>query len=39
LVKPEHSIHVLEIICAARESSRTGHRVELTSTFPWPVVS
>jgi predicted dehydrogenase len=39
LVRPEHSVHVLDIICAARESSRTGRRVELTSTFPWPVVA
>ena len=39
LVTPEHSIHVLEIICAARESSRTGQRIELASTFAWPVVS
>jgi hypothetical protein len=39
LVTPAHSIHVLDIICAARESSRTGQRVELTSVFPWPVVS
>jgi len=38
LVQPEHSIHVLDIICSARESSRTGRRVELTSTFPWPIV-
>ncbi len=39
LVKPEHSIHVLDIICSARESSRTGRRVELGSTFPWPVIA
>lgn len=39
LTKPEHSIHVLDIICAARESSRTGRRIPLATTFPWPVVS
>jgi len=39
LVKPEHALHVLEIITAARESSATGKRVALTSSFPWPVVS
>ncbi|MCZ7640504.1 MAG: Gfo/Idh/MocA family oxidoreductase [Verrucomicrobia bacterium] len=39
LVNPEHALHVLEIITAARESQATGRRVALTSTFPWPVVS
>ena len=38
LVKPEHALHVLEIITSARESSATGKRIELTSTFKWPVV-
>lgn len=37
LVQPEHSLHVLEIITAARESQATGRRVELTSTFRWPL--
>jgi predicted dehydrogenase len=39
LVTPEHALHVLEIITAARESSATGRRIALRSTFPWPVVS
>jgi len=39
LVTPEQALHVLEIITAARESSATGQRVALTSTFKWPVVS
>ena len=39
LATPEHALHVLEIITAARESSATGKRVALTSTFKWPVVS
>jgi len=39
LVTPEHALHVLEIITAARESSATGKRVALTSTFKWPIVS
>lgn len=39
LVTPEHALHVLEIITAARESSASGRRVTLTSTFKWPVVS
>ncbi len=38
LATPEHALHVLEIITAARESHRTGRRMELTSTFKWPVV-
>jgi predicted dehydrogenase len=38
-VTPEHALHVVEIITAARRSSATGRRVELTSTFPWPVVT
>jgi predicted dehydrogenase len=38
LFTPEHALHVVEIICAARESQATGRRVELTSTFKWPVI-
>jgi predicted dehydrogenase len=38
LVTPEHALHVLEIITAARESSATGKRIALTSTFKWPVI-
>lgn len=38
LATPEHALHVLEIITAARESSATGRRVALTSTFNRPVV-
>jgi predicted dehydrogenase len=36
-VTPEHALHVLEIISAARKSSAEGRRIELKSTFPWPV--
>ncbi|MHB9009375.1 MAG: Gfo/Idh/MocA family protein [Limisphaerales bacterium] len=39
LATPEHALHVLDIICAARESSATGRRIELKSTFKWPVVA
>jgi predicted dehydrogenase len=39
LVTPEHALHVLEIITAARESSATGRHIPLTSTFKWPIVS
>ncbi|MCC6494226.1 MAG: Gfo/Idh/MocA family oxidoreductase [Pirellulales bacterium] len=39
LVTPEHALHVVEIITAARESQATGRRVELASTFKWPLVA
>ena len=39
LATPEHALHVLEIMTAARKSQATGRRVELASTFKWPVVS
>jgi predicted dehydrogenase len=38
LVTPEHALHVLEIITSARESQKTGRRIELTSTFKWPIL-
>jgi predicted dehydrogenase len=38
LVTPEQALHVIEIITAARESSKSGKRIELKSTFKWPVV-
>jgi predicted dehydrogenase len=39
LVTPEQALHVLEIITAARESQATGRRIELKSTFKWPLVT
>ena len=39
LATPEHALHVLEIITAARKSQATGRRIKLTSTFKWPVVA
>jgi predicted dehydrogenase len=33
-----HSLHVLEIIEAARKSSQEGIKVKLTSKFPWPMI-
>jgi predicted dehydrogenase len=39
LVTPEHALHVLEIITAARKSSATGKRINLTSTFKWPIIT
>jgi predicted dehydrogenase len=38
LIAAEHSLHVLEIIGAARESQATGKRINLESKFKWPVV-
>ncbi len=39
LITPQHALHILEIIQAARESQDTGRRIPLTSTFNWPVIS
>lgn len=39
LVTPEQALHVLEIITAARESSASGKRIALTSTFKWPILT
>jgi predicted dehydrogenase len=39
LIRPEHALHVVEIMQATRESQATGRRVALRSAFPWPVVS
>ena len=33
-----HSLHVLEIIEAARKSSKEGIKVKLVSAFPWPMI-
>jgi len=38
MVTPGQALHVLEIITAARESSATGRRIKLASTFQWPLV-
>ena len=37
LITPEHALHVLEIITAAREAQTSGRRIALTSTFNWPL--
>jgi predicted dehydrogenase len=39
LFTPEHALHVVEIMTAARQSQTDGRHVKLTSSFPWPVVS
>jgi predicted dehydrogenase len=38
LITVEHALHVLEIIEAARESGSSGKRIDLQSTFKWPVL-
>ncbi len=37
-INAEHALHVLEIIEAARKSSKTGKRIQLKSKFPYPMV-
>jgi predicted dehydrogenase len=37
-INAEHALHVLEVIEAIRESGGTGTKMNLNSTFPWPVV-
>jgi predicted dehydrogenase len=37
-INVEHALHVLEIIEAARTSGNTGRKVNLQSTFTWPMV-
>jgi len=39
LFTAEHALHVVEIICAARQSQETGQRIDLVSSFKWPVMS
>lgn len=38
LITAEHALHVLEIMEAARESERSGKRIDLTSIFRYPVL-
>lgn len=37
--RPEHALHVVEIMSAARTAPKTGQRVPIRSTFKWPVYS
>lgn len=37
LIRPEHALHVVDIMKAAVQSQATGRRIELSSTFPWPI--
>ena len=38
LLTPEHALHVLEVIQAARQSQAEERRIPLESTFSWPVI-
>jgi predicted dehydrogenase len=38
LLTPEHALHVVEIMAAAKNSQETGCRIQLQSTFSWPLV-
>jgi len=38
LIAVEHALHVLEIIEAARASGATGKKIQLISTFKYPIV-
>lgn len=38
LIAAEHALHVLEVIEAARASGVSGKKVQLQSSFKWPVV-
>jgi predicted dehydrogenase len=37
-INAEHALHVLEIIEAARKSSKTGKKIKLKSSFTWPMI-
>jgi predicted dehydrogenase len=39
LINVEHSLHVLEIIEAARTSQHSGKRINLQSSFKYPIIS
>jgi predicted dehydrogenase len=39
LMTPEHAYHTLEIMVGAFESARTGRRVDLRSSFAWPMIA
>jgi predicted dehydrogenase len=37
LITPEHGLHVLEVMLACHESQRSGRRIDLETTFDWPI--
>jgi predicted dehydrogenase len=38
LITAEHALHIVEILKAARASGENGRRVELQSSFKWPLI-
>lgn len=34
----EHAVHVLEVMLAALQAAKTGRRVQVSSTFSWPML-
>jgi len=39
LVTAEQAVHVLEVMNACNESQRTGRRIDIKTTFDWPLIS
>ena len=39
LITPEHALHIVEVMEAARRSQESGQRIPLTSVFKWPIVA
>lgn len=37
LITPEHALHVLEVMNACHESQRTGRRINVETTFRYPI--
>jgi len=37
LIRPEHALHVLEVMNACHQSQRTGRRVSVETSFKWPI--
>lgn len=38
LLSGEHAVHVLEVMLAAKRSAQTGRRIQIASTFLWPLL-
>ena len=38
MLRGEHALHVLEVMLAAKRSAQTGQRVQIASTFSWPLL-
>ncbi len=38
LLSGEHAVHVLEVMQGARRAAQTGQRVQIASTFRWPLL-